>query len=135
MISSKQIKEGEKSLAQQHRLIAELNAIVKDIERCEKTMASLRSQLEAANAKFQGQRTTREEIAYLTLLLDCAKRKLAWEKQLASLQKRTPPVLESMAAIMNDTQNPPAEQTRTQILDALQKVQAAMSRLQGVKVE
>jgi uncharacterized coiled-coil protein SlyX len=135
MISSKQIKEGEKSLAQQHRLIAELNAVVKDIERCEKTMTSLQTQLTAANAKFQGQRTTREEIAYLTLLLDCAKRKLAWEKQLASLQKRTPPVLEKMAAIMNDAQNPPAEQTRAQILDALQKVQAAMTRLQGVKVE
>jgi hypothetical protein len=40
-----------------------------------------------------------------------------------------------MAAIMNDTQNPPADQTRMQILEALQKVQAAMARLQSVKVE
>jgi len=131
MISSKQIKETEKSLGQQQRLVVELNAIVIDIERCEKIMASLKSKLEAANAQFQGQRTTREEIAYLSVLLDCAKKKLAWEKQLASLQKRTPEILAQTTAIMQDPRNPPAEQTKSQILEGLQKVQTALSRLQG----
>jgi hypothetical protein len=134
-LSLKQLKQAEKGLLQQQQLISELNAIVRDIERCEKTMAALKRELEAANAKFQGQRSTRDEIAYLSALLECAKRKLAWEKQLASLQKRTPAVLEKMAALLNDPHNPPAEQTRADILQALQKVQAAMERLQGIKVD
>lgn len=135
MISLKKLKQAEKGLFQQQQLISELNAIVRDIERCEKTMAALKTDLEAANAKFQGQRSTRDEVAYLSALLECAKRKLAWEKQLGSLQKRTPAVLEKMAALLNDPQNPPAEQTRAEILQALQKVQAAMARLQGINVE
>lgn len=112
VISSKQIKEAERSLTQQQHLVGELNALVKDIERCENIMGGLKSKLEAANEKFQGQRTTRQEIDYLTILLDCAKKKLAWEKQLASLQKRTPQILENMTAIMNGAQNPPAEPIR-----------------------
>lgn len=135
MISSKQIKEADKSLLQQRHLITELNAVVKDIERCEATMAGLKTKLEEANAKFQGPRATREEIGYLTALLDCAKKKLAWEKQLASLQKRTPPLLQEMTAIMNDPRNPPAEEMRGQILQALQKIQAAMERLSAVKMD
>jgi predicted RNase H-like nuclease (RuvC/YqgF family) len=135
VFTSKQIKEAEKSLTQQQRLVGELDALVKDIERCENITGGLKSKLEAANAKFQGQRTTRQEIDYLTILLDCAKKKLAWEKQLASLQKRTPQILENMAAIMNDTRNPPADPIRAQILAALERVQSAMSRLQGAKVE
>jgi hypothetical protein len=40
-----------------------------------------------------------------------------------------------MAALLNDPQNPPAEQTRVEILQALQKVQNAMARLQGIEVQ
>src|SRR5438477_255691 len=134
MLSVKQLKLAEKAALQQRQVIAELNALAKDIERCEKTIITLRSELEAVNSKHQGQRTTREDIAYLTGLLECAKKKLAWEKQMASLQKRTPAILESMTGLMHDPQAPPAEETREEMLRALQIIQAAMERLNQAKV-
>ena len=134
MLSAKQLKLAEKAALQQRQVIAELNALAKDIERCEKTIITLRSELEAVNSKHQGQRTTREDIAYLSGLLECAKKKLAWEKQMASLQKRTPAILESMTRLMHDPQAPPAEDTREEMLRALQTIQAAMERLNQAKV-
>jgi len=52
-----------------------LNTLVKDIERCEKTMTSLKTETGSGDSKYPGPRTTREDIAYLTDLLDCAKKK------------------------------------------------------------
>jgi len=121
--------------AEGRRVIAEVNRLAADIGRCERTITSVAADLNSVNAKYQGTRNTRDEVEYLKVLLDCAKRKLAWEKQLASLQKRTPAVLEKMAALLNDPQNPPADQTRVEILQALQKVQNAMARLQGIEVQ
>lgn len=132
MSSLKQLKLEEKSAAHQGRLIQELNGLVKDIERSEKTISALTQELAEVNARFQGPRKTREDVAYLTALLDCAKRKLAWEKQIGSLQKRTPVLLEQMAGIMNDPKTPPSSETKEQMLRALQAIQASMQRLQTV---
>jgi hypothetical protein len=133
MPSLKELKQAEKSIIQQHQVVLELSAIVKDIERCEKTITELQRELAATNSKYPSPRTTRQDIAYLTDLLKCANKKLAWEKQLASLQKRTPATLEQMAVLLNDPKNPPTEPIRSDMLRALQGVQAAMERLQNVK--
>jgi hypothetical protein len=107
--------------------------IVKDIERSEKSIVALNKELEVVNSKFKGPRTTREDVAYLTSLLECAKRKLAWEKQISSLQKRTPPLMERMAAIMNDPKGPPPPIVQEQMMQALKSIQAAMERLQAAE--
>ena len=135
MSSLKQYKLAEKSLAQQQQVIAELDLLVKDIERCEKTILDLKNELEAVNQKHQRRKTTRSDIAYLEDLLKCAHKKLTWEKHIASLKKRTPVLLQRMSALINDVQTPPAEEMRAGMLRALQRVQAAMERLENVKVD
>jgi hypothetical protein len=128
--SLKQIKLEEKSLAAQQQVIRDLNAIVKDIERSEKFIVALNRDLQEVNTRFKGPRTTRDDVAYLTGLLECAKRKLAWEKQINSLQKRTPELMERMAAILHDPKAPPTAEVRDELLRSLQAIQAAMERLQ-----
>ena len=131
MSSIKHLKHEEKSVALQQQVIFELNTIVRDIERSEKTILALNRELQAVNTKYQGPRNTREDVAYLTSLLECAKRKLAWEKQISSLQKRTPGLMERMGALLNDPRSPPSAEARDQMLRALQAIQAAMERLQS----
>jgi len=133
MTSIKDLKLAEKSLALQLQVVSELNTLVRDIERCEKTILDLQSELTQVNTKYPTPRTTRQDIAYLTDLLKCANKKLAWEKQIASMQKRTPATLEKMAQLLNDPKNPPADAMRADMLRALHGVQAAMERLQGMK--
>lgn len=133
MQSIKDLKLAEKSVAHQQQVVSELNTLVRDIERCEKTIVDLQTELIAINAKYPSPRTTRQDIAYLTDLLKCANKKLAWEKQIASMQKRTPSTLEKMAALLNDPKNPPADDMRTEMLRALQGVQTAMERMQSIK--
>lgn len=135
MGSIKDYKLAEKRAAEQREVIAELQAIVADIERCEKTITDLKNDLVAVNEKHKDRKTTREDIAYLEDLLRCANRKLAWEKHIASVQKRTPATLERMTALINDAQFPPDQPTRAAMLQTLQAVQAAMEKLQGAKVE
>jgi hypothetical protein len=134
MSSIKQLKQAQKSAVRQREVILELDTIVRDIERCEQTITDLQRELAIVTAKYPAERTTRQDIAYLTDLLKCANRKLAWEKNIASLQKRVPSVLEQMSSLLNDAANPPADQTRTEMLRSLQEVQVAMERLQNVKV-
>ena len=133
MTSIKDLKLAEKSIVRQQEVVSELSTLVRDIERCEKTIADLQNELAAVNAKYPTPRTTRQDIGYLTDLLKCANKKLAWEKQIASMQKRTPATLEKMALLLNDPKNPPADEMRAGMLQALQGVQAAMVRLQGMK--
>jgi hypothetical protein len=133
MQSTKDLKREQKSVVLQQQVILELNTLVKDIERSEKTILDLQTELAAVNAKYPSPRTTRQDIAYLTDLLKCANKKLAWEKQIASMQKRTPATLEKMATLLNDPKNPPADEMRTEMLRALQGIQAAMERLQNMK--
>ena len=135
MASIKQFKRMEKGAAQQQRVIGELNGIVKDIERCEQTISTLQKELLEINLRHQNRKTTRDDIAYLEDLLKCANKKLVWEKNIASLQKRTPLVLENVVKLMNDRQLPPDEQLRGQMLQSLQAVQGAMERLQSAKIE
>ena len=134
MTTIKDLKLAQKSVAEQKALVLELNNLLKDIERCERSMAELKADLEKLNAKHQGPRTTREDIAYLTGLLNCAKQKLTWEKHLASVQKRTPAALEQLTNLMNDPRNSPGEETRSEMLRVLQAIQAAMDRLQKLAV-
>jgi hypothetical protein len=133
MASIKDLKNEQKSLMLQQQVVAELNTLVKDIERCEKTILDLQSELNEVNTKYPSPRTTRQDVAYLTDLLKCAQKKLAWEKQIASMQKRTPATLQKMAQLLNDEKNPPADAMKVEMMKALQGVQAAMGRLQGMK--
>jgi hypothetical protein len=110
-----------------------LNTLVRDIERAEKTILDLQSELAEVNTKYPNPRTTRQDVAYLTDLLKCATKKLAWEKQIASMQKRTPGTLQKMTELLNDEKNPPADVMKVEMMRALQGVQAAMERLQGMK--
>jgi predicted RNase H-like nuclease (RuvC/YqgF family) len=135
MASLKDLKLAEKSVVRQQEVVSELETLVRDIERCEKTIMDLQSELAAVNSKYPSPRTTRQDIGYLTDLLKCANKKLAWEKQIASMQKRTPATLEKMAQLLNDPKNPPADAMRVEMLRALQGVQAAMARLQNMKAE
>ena len=135
MSSLKQIRQAQKWAGRQGQVIQQLNSLVKDIERCERSIIELKSELENVNQKHQGRRTTREDIAYLTDLLACANKKLTWEKHMASLQKRTPQILEELNRVRNDPKNPPTEESNAQMLRALQAVQAAMERLQAAKPE
>jgi hypothetical protein len=133
MSSAKDLKLEQKAAAQQLQVLSELTLLVKDIERSEKTILALRGELSGVNSRYQGPRNTREDIAYLSSLLDCAKKKLAWEKQITSLQKRTPDVLQKMSSLINDPKAPPPDEVRQRMLTGLQAVQAAMERLQSVK--
>ena len=130
--NNKYIDSARKSLAEQQQIIAELNKLAQDVERCEKTIAAVMTDLNEVNAKYQGQRTTKQDVEYLTVLLDCAKKKLAWEKQIGSLQKRSPVLLENMARILNDQENPPTDEVKAEMLRCLQIVQNALQRLQPV---
>jgi hypothetical protein len=135
MLSIKDLKLAEKSVVLQQQVVMELNTLVRDIERAEKTILDLQSELAAVNTRYPSPRTTRQDVGYLTDLLKCANKKLAWEKQIASMQKRTPATLEKMTFLLNDPKNPPADAMRVEMLKALQGVQAAMARLQNMKTE
>ncbi len=117
---------------ERRKLLEELNELAADIGRCEQAINAVMTQLNAVNTQFQGPRTTRQDVEYLTALLDCAKRKLAWEKDVSSMQKRAPALLESMTKMLNDPDFPPSEETKSEMLRALQSVQAALEKLQGI---
>jgi len=135
MSLGKQYKLAEKAALQQRQVVGELESLVKSIDRCEKTVTQLKNELEAVQAKYQTRTSTQEEIAYLTDLLKCANKKLNWEKQIASLQKKTPAILDDVTRVINDVKNPPSDEMRTSMLRALQLVQASMQRLEKVKTD
>jgi hypothetical protein len=134
MSTLKQIKQAEKSVQQQRKVVQELSKIVEDIQRCEQAVIDLQTELTAANAKYPSPRSTRQDIDYLTELLRCANKKLVWEKSLASLQKRTPVVLQELMRLMSDTQNPPDDTMKVQMMGAFQALQAAMEKLKNLQV-
>lgn len=134
MASSKAKKLLRKSTLLQGEMLDDLHTLAKSIERAETLLAELKRDTEAMTARHPAsRRTTREDIAYLEDLLQCAKKKLAWEKQMETLAKRTPEVLAKVSTAMNDTANPPADQVRSRVLELLQTVQTAMSRLDAAK--
>ncbi len=130
----KHLKLAEKAALQQRQAVLELESVTKSIERCEKTIADLKTELEQVNLKYKDRRTTQDDIAYLTDLLKCAQKKLGWEKQMMSLKKRTESVLQNVSMLMNDPTHPPGDEMRQAILKALQDVQNSMQRLDVVKV-
>jgi hypothetical protein len=132
---SNKYRLAEKAALEQRQVVGEIEALVKSIERCEKTISELKVELERVNEKHKGRRTTQEDIAYLTDLLKCANKKLGWEKQMASLQKKTPALLERMSTLINDPVNPPTNEVRAGMLQGLEAVKSAMEKLEKVKVE
>lgn len=134
MSTSRQIKLEQRVSGQQRGLVGELQALAKDIERCEKTVNTLRSELETVNARHSNRSTTQDDIAYLEDLLACARKKLVWEKQIASLQKRTPDLMARVETLVNHPQSNPDEETRNALMGSLQEVQGAMKRLNEAKV-
>jgi hypothetical protein len=116
--------------AEHRRLLAELQELAVSVNRCQNTITLLMTELNSANARFQGQRSTHQEVEYLTILLACAKRKLAWEKQITSLQKRAPTLLAEMTATLNDKDFPPTDELKAEMMHSLQIVQAALEQLQ-----
>jgi hypothetical protein len=124
---------GNIKAAERRRILAEVNQLAGSIERCEKTIAAVMADLKVINTKYQGTRSTREEVEFLKVLLDCAKRKLAWEKQIASLKKRAPSLVEAMTRIMTDKEHPPSAELQSEMLQALQAVQGALQRLQATE--
>lgn len=134
MSSTKDYKLAERRAVEQRQVISELNDLVTDIDRCDRTISDLKEELVAVNEKHANRNSTREDIAYLEDLLKCAKKKLAWEKQMESLKKRTPEILNRMSAMIQDEKNPPDNPTRDAMLKSLQAVQAAMERLDKAKV-
>jgi hypothetical protein len=129
MESLRELKLAQKSAAMQQQLLVDLEGLVKDLERSDKVIADLKNELIAVNEKHPSPRTTRQDIDYLTDLLRCANKKLVWEKQLSSLQKRAPELMDRMLRIVDDPANPAPESVRNQILKLLQNVQAGMERL------
>jgi hypothetical protein len=117
--------------AERRRLLLELKQLAADMGRCERTIQSVMAELTSVNTKYETPRTTRQDVEYLTILLDCARKKLAWEKQISSLQKRAPALLESMTRVLSDTDFPPTEEMKTEMLQSLQAVQMALERLQA----
>jgi hypothetical protein len=126
-------EKGHLKAAQRQKVLAEVNQLAADIARGERTINSVMENLNVVNAKFQGPRTTREEVEFLKVLLDCAKKKLAWETQIASLKKRAPALLERMGTIMNDSEHPPSDELKMEMLRSLQSIQGALERLQQVE--
>jgi len=133
MSSGKSRRLARKTALLQQAVLHELESLVKTIERGETLLAELKEETTTMNAKHQHRTTTREDIAYLEDLLKCAKKKLAWEKQMENVAKRTPVVLAQVSSVMNDTTYPPDDQTRAQVVAFLQSVQTAMTRLEVAK--
>lgn len=129
-MSERYTQKAQVKAAERRRILAELKQLAADIERCERTIGSVMAELNAVNARYQGERSTKQEVEYLTILLECAKKKLAWEKQIASLKKRAPVLLEQMGGIMHDRDFPPTEELKAEMLRSLQIVQGALQRLQ-----
>lgn len=134
MSTSRQIKLEQRITGQQQGLVEELQDLVKDIERCEKTVNTLRAELEGINLRHANRVTTQDDIAYLEDLLACAKKKLVWEKQIASLQRRTPELMARVESLVNHPQSNPDEQTQKALMGSLKEVQGAMQRLNAAKV-
>ena len=133
MSVNRYVQAGNIKAAERRRVLAEVNQLAAGIGRCEQTITSVMADLNSINAKYQSPRSTRDEVEFLKVLLDCAKRKLAWEKQIASLKKRAPALLESMTRIMSDTDHPPSDELKSEMLRSLQAIQSALQRLQSLE--
>src|SRR5205823_1424413 len=110
-------------------IIGELQELVRDIERCEKTIGALKAEMEAVNAKHANRKTTQDDIHFLEDLLACARKKLVWEKQLGSVQKRTPDLMKRVEAVVHHPESNPDAETRDALLNSLNAVKEGVDRL------
>jgi uncharacterized protein YoxC len=133
MATHKDLKEAERVAQRQIAVIGELQELGRDIERCERTIVALNEDLQKVNQTHASRLTTQEDIDFLEALLACAKRKLVWEKQMASLQKRTPDLMQRVEELVNHPLSNPDESVRTSMMEALTSVQASMKRLNAAK--
>jgi hypothetical protein len=117
----------------QKEIIAELQTLVKDIERCENTIIALKAEMDSVNAKHADRKTTQDDVHFLEDLLACARKKLVWEKQLGSLQKRTPDLMKRVEAVVNHPESNPDQQTREALMGSLNAVKAGIQRLSDAK--
>jgi chromosome segregation ATPase len=122
-----------KSALLQAEMLQELQGLVQSIERCRESIATLKVQMEEVNTTHKDRKTTAEDIAYLEDLLKCGRKKLDWEKQMASIAKRTPEVLTKVTNVMNDSTNPPSNEVRDMAVKLLTLVQEGMTRLGEAK--
>ena len=134
MSTARQIKTEQRVSGQQKGLVGELQALVKDLERAEKTVNSLKSELGSVAERHANRTTTQHEIAYLEDILACFRKKLVWEKQIASLQKRTPELMQRVEALVNHPQSNPDQETQDALMTSIKEVQAAMNRLNESKL-
>jgi uncharacterized protein YoxC len=134
MSTPRQLKIEQQVASQQRDLIGELQALVKDLERAEKTVSSLKAELGGVNERHANRTTTQHDIAYLEDLLACARKKLVWEKQIASLQKRTPELMQRVESLVNHPQSNPDQQMQDSLMHSIKEVQAAMQRLNESKL-
>jgi uncharacterized protein YoxC len=134
MSTPRQLKIEQQVASQQRGLIGELQALVKDLERAEKTVSSLKAELGGVNERHANRTTTQHDIAYLEDLLACARKKLVWEKQIASLQKRTPELMQRVESLVNHPQSNPDQQMQDSLMHSIKEVQAAMQRLNESKL-
>src|SRR5436190_16302278 len=131
--TTKQLKEAQRVAFQQQGIIGELQTLVKDIERCENTIIALKVEMDSVNSRHADRKTTQDDVHFLEDLLACAKKKLVWEKQLASLQKRTPDLMKRVEAVVNHPESNPDEQTREALMGSLNAVKAGIQRLSDAK--
>ena len=122
-----------KAALRQQEVVEALEGLANSIGKADTMITELKDQMEAVNAKHAHRKTTADDIAYLEDLLKCARKKLAWEQQMAKLSKRIPEVLEEVSAVMNDAVSPPPDETRVSVVKLLQNVQQSMARLEQAK--
>jgi DNA gyrase/topoisomerase IV subunit A len=123
----------QRRIASHHQeAVQELEGILKGIERSEELITSLRIEMDEVNEKYPAQRTTQQDIDFLTDLLSCAKKKLLLEKQIETLKKRVPAALERVSNVIGDRKAPPSAEMQTELLDMLKNVQHAMEHLDSL---
>lgn len=122
-------KQQRRSAAHHDEAVQELEGILKGIERSEQIVVSLRDEMEDVNRKYPAERTTQEDVDFLTDLLACARKKLLLEKQIEVLKRRVPAALERVSQTVTDAKAPPTPEMQCDLLDKLKTVQQAMERL------
>lgn len=132
MSTSKQLKIAQQVAQQQKAIVVELQEFVRDVERCERTINTLRAEVEEVNAKYSSRTTTQEDIAFLEGMLGCAKKKLVLEKQTASLDKRSPELMKRVEELVNHPESSPDEKTQAALLEAVRAVQSSLKRLKEI---
>jgi hypothetical protein len=123
----------QRRIASHHQeAVEELEGILKGIERSEELITSLRIEMDAVNEKYPAQRTTQQDVDFLTDLLACAKKRLLLEKQIENLKKRVPAVLERVSKVITDRKAPPSAEMQNGLLEMLTRVQHAMEHLDSL---